>query len=59
MPSKLPKFNIRTEQAIFDKISYIAEKNERSANKEIVYLIKKRIKEYEAQYGTIELKETE
>lgn len=57
MPSKLPQFSIRTEQEIFDKISYIAEKNERSANKEIIFLIKQRIKEYEAENGVIEMKE--
>lgn len=57
MPSKLPQFVIRTERELFDKITYIAEKNERSANKEIVFLIKKRIEEYESQHGVIETKE--
>ena len=56
MPSKLPQFNIRTEQEIFDKISYIAKQNERSANKEIIYLIKKHIDQYEKEYGTIDIK---
>lgn len=55
MPSKLPVFNIRTEQQIIDKISIIAQKNERSLNREIVYLIKKRIEEFEAEHGEIDL----
>jgi len=59
MPSKLPQFNIRTEQDIFDKISYIAKQNERSANKEIVYLIKKAIEQYEKEHGTINIQQEE
>lgn len=53
MPSKLPQFSIRTEQDVFDKISYIAAKNERSANKEITYLLKKHIQLYENEHGEI------
>ena len=55
MPSKLPQFSIRTEQEIIDKIAYIAEKNERSTNKEITYLLKNRIQTYEAENGEIRL----
>lgn len=51
MPSDLPRFTIRTEQDILDKIAYIAEDNERSSTQEIVYLIKQRIKEYETENG--------
>lgn len=57
MPSKLPQFNIRVEQSVIDKITYIAGKNERSANKEIVYLIKQRIEKYESEHGEINLNE--
>ncbi len=53
MPSKKPQFVIRTEQEILDKISYIAKENERSGTQEIVYLIKQRIKEYEATHGEL------
>lgn len=55
MPSKLPQFSIRTEQEIIDKIAYIAAENERSTNKEITYLLKNRIQEYEAENGEIRL----
>lgn len=53
MPSNLPRFTIRTEQDIIDKITYIASEYERSGNQEIVYLIKQRIKEYEAEHGQL------
>lgn len=53
MPSSKPQFLIRTEQEILDKIAYIAEENERSSTQEIVYLMKKRIKEYEEKFGEI------
>lgn len=55
MPSKKPQFGFRTEQVIIDKISYIAKEHERSASQEIVYLIKQHIKEYESQYGEINI----
>lgn len=55
MPSKKPQFVIRTEKEIIEKIGYIAEENERSTTQEIVYLIKKRIREYEDQNGSINI----
>lgn len=57
MPSKLPQFVIRTEKEIIEKISYIAKKNERSANQEIVHMIKQRIKSYESINGEIKIEE--
>ena len=55
MPSKKPQYVIRTDQDIIDKIAYIAKENERSTTQEIVYLIKKRIKEYENNNGSINM----
>lgn len=57
MPSKKPQFVIRANQETIDKITYIAKQNERSTTQEIVYLIKKRIKEYEQENGVIRLDE--
>lgn len=57
MPSKKPQFVIRTEKEILEKISHIANENERSTTQEIVYLIKNRIKEYEAEHGEIKTEE--
>lgn len=53
MPSKLPQFTIRADKNLLDKLAYIAKKNERSASKEAIYLIKKRIEEYESEHGEI------
>ena len=55
MPSKKPQFIVRTEKETLDKIAYIAEKNERSTNQEIVYMIKQKINAYEAMNGEIKL----
>lgn len=57
MPSNLPRFTIRTEQDILDKLSYIASLNERSGTQEIVYLIKNHIKEFEAKNGKLIIEE--
>lgn len=53
MPSNLPRFTIRAEQEIIDKITYIAEENDRSTTQQIVNLIKKEIRDYEEKNGTI------
>lgn len=58
MPSKKPQFVIRTDKDILEKISHIALENERSTTQEIVYLIKKRIKEYESENGEIVVQKT-
>lgn len=59
MPSNLPRFTIRTDQEIIDKIAYIANENDRSTTQQIINAIKKSIKEYEQEHGTIELPEQE
>lgn len=55
MPSNKPVIAIRTNTEIKKKIEYIANINNRSASKEIELLIKKHIKRYEDDNGTIEL----
>lgn len=55
MPSKKPRFTVRTEQEVLDKIGYIAEQNERTTTQEIVFLIKQRIAKYERENGEIEI----
>lgn len=55
MTSKLPQFVIRTDKETIEKIKYIANENERSATQEIVYMIKQRIKSYEAINGKINI----
>ena len=55
MPSDLPRYTLRIPQEYLDKIRYIAEKNGRSANREIELMIKSRIQEYEQQHGQIRI----
>ena len=55
MASNLPRYTLRIPQEYLDKIRYIAGENGRSANKELELMIKTRIKEYEAENGTIDL----
>ena len=50
-----PKYTLRVEQLLLDKIAYIAEANSRSSNKEIEFIMKKHIAEYEKQYGEISI----
>lgn len=57
MPSNLPRYNLRTDKEILQKLNYIAEYNGRTANKEIEYLTKKHIEKYEKKYGTITFNE--
>ena len=56
MPSNLPRLTVRLPQEIIYKISAIAEKEHRSTNAEIHYIIEKYIEEYEAQQGKEEHK---
>lgn len=56
MPSNLPRFTLRAEKDIFEKMSEIAKSNERSLNQEIVYQMKKVIEKYESENGEIKVK---
>ena len=47
--------NIRVEEESWYKLRIIASNHKRSINKEIEYLIDRRIKEYEEKYGEIEI----
>lgn len=49
------RFTLRIPREMLQKISYIANENGRSANREIEILLKKYIVEYEEQYGTIKI----
>lgn len=57
MASKLPQFVIRAEKEILNKISYIADANDRSMNQEIVNTLKKHIRRYEEDNGEIKIDE--
>ncbi|MGD0621075.1 MAG: Arc family DNA-binding protein [Thermacetogeniaceae bacterium] len=57
MPSNLPRFTIRISRMLLKKISYIAEENGRSANKEVEQLIKKYVSDYEKENGVLKVEE--
>ena len=50
----LPRYTLRVSQLLLDKLSYIAEYEGRTKNKEIEQLIKKRIEEFEKDHGKID-----
>lgn len=55
MSSSLPKYTLRINKILLEKIKYIAESEGRSANKEIEQLIKKHIEDYEQRKGEIKV----
>lgn len=53
MPSSLPVFSFRAESVVVQKFRYIADKNRRSANKEMLRLVEEFVKTYEDENGII------
>ena len=56
MAEIMRRYTLRVEKELLDKLEYIAEYEWRTKNKELEQLIKKRIREFEAEHGKIELK---
>lgn len=50
-----PRYTLRIPQELLDKLGYIAEYEGRTKNREIEQLIKKRIAEFEADHGKIQI----
>lgn len=55
MASNLPKYTLRIPRELLEKIKYAAEFEGRSANKQIEFLIKKYIAEFESKHGEIQI----
>lgn len=55
MKDNLPRYTLRINQILLDKLEYVADYNGRSKNREIEMLIRKHIREFEAENGKIEL----
>ena len=49
-------FSLRIDSEMLDKLHYIADYEGRSANGQIIVLIRKLIEEYEAEHGEITFK---
>ena len=58
MPSKKPIIHFNTDQWLIDKMKYIANENNRSLAKQMEYLCKQCIKEYESIHGEINIDES-
>lgn len=54
MEDKLLRYTLRVDRLLFKKFHYTAESEGRSANKEIEQYLKKRVAEYEKEFGIIE-----
>ncbi len=55
MKKDYPRYTLRIPKSMLAKISYIADFNGRTTNKQIEMIIRKQIDEYERCYGTITL----
>ena len=53
MTGNILKFTLRTKDELLKKFHYVAEYNGRSANKELEFLVKKHIAEFEKKHGKI------
>lgn len=57
MDDKLLQYTLRVDRLLFQKFRCIADSEGRSANKEIEQYLKRRVAEYEKEYGKIALDE--
>lgn len=57
MKDNLPRYTLRINRTTLDKLEYIAEYNGRSKNKEIEWLIRCHIENFEKEHGKINLDE--
>ena len=58
MRKNYPRYTLRITREMLDKVGYIAEFNGRTKNKEIEYIIKKYVNDYERMYGVIKTEQT-
>lgn len=54
MKSDLSKFTVRVDSEILKKFRYVAEYNARSANRELEFLMRRHILEFEKEHGKID-----
>lgn len=55
MKENLSRYTLRINRILLDKFGYIAEYEDRTKNKELEQMIKKRIAEFQKTNGKIEL----
>ena len=54
MAELLSRYTLRVQKELLEKLGYIAEYEGRTKNKELEQMIKKRIRDFEAEHGKIE-----
>ncbi|MBQ2961313.1 MAG: TraY domain-containing protein [Oscillospiraceae bacterium] len=55
MKDNLSRYTLRIEQELLDKFGFVAEYEGRTKNRELEQMIKRRIREFEAEHGEIKL----
>lgn len=55
MPSDLPRYTLRIDPTLLSKVTYIAQANDRSTNKEIERALRNLVTAYEAENGSIDI----
>lgn len=55
MNDNLARFTLRVDRSLLEKLAYVAEYEGRTKNREIEQLIKRRIADFEAEHGEINL----
>lgn len=53
MKDNLPRYTMRIERPLLDRLQYISKYEGRTANKQLEQLVKRCIKEFEAEHGEI------
>lgn len=59
MKKNYPRFTLRVSKELLDKLTYTAELNGRTKNREIEYVLKRYMSDYERLYGKIKMPEEE
>ena len=55
MADNLIRYTLRVERDLLDRLGFIAEYEGRTKNRELEQMIKRRIRDFEAEHGKIEL----
>ncbi|MCI6728973.1 MAG: TraY domain-containing protein [Candidatus Faecousia sp.] len=58
MKDNLCRFTLRIDRELLDKFGYVAEYEGRTKNRELEQLMKRRVAEFEREFGPIELETT-
>ena len=53
MKDNLPRYTMRIEKPLLDRLQYISKYEGRTANKQLEQLVKRCVKEFEAEHGEI------